>query len=61
MRPLFLLLLGACLSAGQSVPNVKDYISCPNSVDGRQPYRVNQQTAGHLFKVVINAPGAVCK
>lgn len=54
------LLAAASTAAAQTVPNIKDVLSCPNSADGRQPYRVNTQTSGHLRKIVLNAPNAVC-
>jgi len=54
------LLLAASIGAAQTIPNIKDYISCPQTPDGRQPYRVSTTTSGDLRKVVINSPGAVC-
>ncbi|MEO8096435.1 MAG: pectin acetylesterase-family hydrolase [Acidobacteriota bacterium] len=56
--PVFLLF--AAVAGAQTIPNIKDVIKCPNSADGGQPYRVGTATAGNLFKVQINAPGAVC-
>lgn len=60
-----LLLLGlgwVVLGWGQSGPvrNVSEAISCPNTPDGSQPYRVSTRTTGNLQRVVLNAPNAVC-
>jgi len=59
LKLLFLMAVAATACA-QTIPNIKDVVSCPNSPDGRQPYRVRQVTSGDLRKIVINAPGAVC-
>lgn len=59
LRSLVFIALAQVLGA-QTVPSIKDAISCPNSPDGKQPYRVNQLTSGNMTKVVIDSPGAVC-
>ncbi len=56
----FFLMTVAAGAYAQTVSNIKDALSCPNSPDGRQPYKVSTLTSGDLVKVVINAPGAVC-
>ena len=48
------------LSIALAQPNIKDVVSCPNTPDGRQPYKVNTQTSGDLRAIVINAPNAIC-
>ena len=61
MNPLVsILLVLAATAMAQTVPNVKDALNCPNSPDGRQPYKVPTLTNGDLRKSVINAQGAVC-
>jgi len=60
MRLLTILFLLASAAAAQTVPNIKDFAVCPNSVDGKQPYKVGQLQNGNLRKIVINAPNAVC-
>ena len=55
-----LFLISASLAVAQTVPNIKNYISCPNSPNGRQPYLVNTATSGDLRRVVIDAPNALC-
>ena len=55
---LFLFSLSAAM--GQTVPTIKNYISCPNTPNGQQPYRVNTLTSGDLKRVVIDAPNALC-
>ncbi len=59
-RSLLLLPAIAAAAVAQTVPNIKDAVSCPNTPDGSQPYRVSTNTAGDLRRVVINAPDAVC-
>lgn len=59
-RTLPLLPLLAATALAQTVPSIKDALSCPNSPDGSQPYRVNTNTAGDMRRIVINAPNAVC-
>ncbi|MBY0507066.1 MAG: hypothetical protein K2X03_24325 [Bryobacteraceae bacterium] len=48
--------LGAFAQPG---PTIKD-LECPNTPDGRQPYRAGTLTTGEMRKIVIDAPGALC-
>ena len=59
-RTLPLLPLLAATALAQTVPNIKDVLSCPNSPDGSQPYRVNTTANGDMRRIVINAPNALC-
>ena len=54
-RSLPLLPLLALTAWAQTVPSIKDAISCPNSPDGSQPYRVSTNTNGDMRRIVINA------
>ncbi len=58
MNRLACFLIAASIAFAQ--PNIKDVISCPNTPDGKQPYRVNTQTSGDFRTIVINAPNALC-
>lgn len=53
-------LLLAATAQAQPVPNIREALSCPNTRDGSQPYQVSTQQDGHLRRIVINAPNAVC-
>lgn len=53
-------LLFPLVMCGQTAPNIRDALTCPNTPDGRQPYRVNTVTSGHLRRVLLTAPDAVC-
>ncbi|MFN7925560.1 MAG: pectin acetylesterase-family hydrolase [Bryobacteraceae bacterium] len=59
LRGLSLALATAAAALAQT-PNIKDAISCPNSPDGRQPYRVSTNTGGNLRKVVLTGTNAIC-
>ena len=58
MRHLCSLFTAVC-GAAQAVPNVRE-LSCPNTPDGRQPYRVNTATGGDLRRVVLTGATAIC-
>jgi uncharacterized protein (TIGR03437 family) len=60
MRLLFFLLLATSSAFGQAVPSIKDFLSCPNSPNGQQPYRVITQTAGDMRRVYLDGPNAIC-
>lgn len=49
----------AISSAAQTIPLVNE-LACPNTPDGRQPYRVNTQTSGDLRRVVLSGTTAIC-
>ena len=59
MKPT-LFALCALSAFAQSVPTIKEAISCPQTPDGRQPYAVKNLTTGDLRKITINSPNAVC-
>ena len=60
MRFACLAVIATVAAAAQTIPNIRDALSCPNSPDGRQPYRVRALSSGDLRKIVINSPVAVC-
>jgi uncharacterized protein (TIGR03437 family) len=52
-------ILTAAYGLAQSVPMVSE-LSCPNTPDGRQPYRVNTAASGDLRRVVLTGASAIC-
>lgn len=50
--------VGLCAYA-QTVPPVSE-LSCPNTPDGRQPYRVNTLSSGDLRRVFLTGATSIC-